>query len=175
MDPPENRFLGDDCVAVRLALVRGLLAWDAPRFTEFARLHLVDLAHRRRDGQLGGLFFYTAPWAELLLHGLPIEAPGLSRQGALDQLVASQGADGGWGSAQDTALRLIALGPSLPEGARLRACRALCAARSPDGSWPAEPFYRMPGPGCGQGESWFSSVSITTAICAWALACGLRG
>ena len=179
---PSLRWGGADCAAVRLSLMKGLLAWDGEGHRARVGLN-VQRALDRLDAAsaaLGGCFHYpeafgvglllqiasavrargwSGPWEDRLLGDAAI----LSRA-----LLGRQRLDGSWGGPQETAL--IA-GPLATWGAPRepidRAARALIEAQRGDGAWDAEPLWVTFGhPGT---QARYQSRSMTSALVAGAL------
>ena len=171
---------GDDCSAVRLSLLAGLLSFDARRFELLIQKNTERILERASSGALEGTFYYDDAFASLAF----LRFARLHRERAIDRSLsgaigsveaairaraaASQRLDGGWGSPQRTAMYL--------EGAAMAAAHPLLLGRGMrylgehqlvDGSWPAEPFFRTPlkwgRTGHHQGRE------ISTALCARSL------
>lgn len=171
VDPPPIAYRGHHCVAVRLALTLGLLAAG---LRPVARANLASLRAAWDGSRLVGTWFYPPAWTDhLLLRLLALEPQELAflREPLLERLLQEQQVDGSWGSPQSTALVLHGLCQARPAHtlALARGARYLCETRRPDGSWPAEPLYRMPAAGWGHRETWFSGPEVTTALVLGAL------
>ncbi|WP_437637982.1 hypothetical protein [Sorangium sp. So ce854] len=195
---PGAAWAGDDCSAVRLNLLAGLLSFDAARFariidanarraldaaspegirgacfydgsyTDLAFLRFARLYRQRREGT-GGEGRADAPRATEVAE---VEAAILSR------MLGAQRLDGGFGTPLCTAACLEgaamtgAPAPLLLE----RGLRYLGERQLVDGSWPAEPLYRTPMKHGREGHH--QGRALTTALCARGLAAArsrLRG
>jgi hypothetical protein len=169
LDAEAPGWLGGSCVAVRLALLRALLAWDAVRFAGLA-VTLAEAVQRAWEGDAShGAFFYGEAWTAELLLSTRHASLARAQEACTTEILARQQPDGSFGTPLETALMLRALASRLEALDRRRALRALCEARLPDGSWPEEPIYRMPGVSQGFGERWLRSRSMVTALCATAV------
>ena len=162
------RWSGDDCPAVRLSLVCGLLAYAPQRYASLALDNLraaIATAHRR--------YHYIPAYTDLLLHRALTLAPPLpdltaAHRSLTDRLLATQQPDGGWGGVLQTACALEILAQSgadvLPQH---RAMRYSGDAQRPDGAWSSAPLYAIPLPRDRVG--WHSGRALSTAITAQAL------
>lgn len=182
----EFDYKGGECTAVRLALLLGMMRYDATRFRELVEANLSSVLDRHRDGRLLGVVFYDYALTEAIFvqvmscylesfaEGGQTSRVRLARDEVAERIGRAQRLDGGWGSPQSTAYRLLAL--TLTNCAvedRLRALRYLSEAQNPDGSWTAEPFYLMPGKG--DSMAWHRGRELTTAICARSISVALDG
>lgn len=171
---------GDDCSAVRLNLLAGLLSFDAGRFAGLIQKNTQRVLERSRGGDIEGVFYYDDSFTALAF----LRFARLHREKAIDQSLAgaigsaeaairaraasSQRLDGGWGSPQRTALCLEGATTAAPHPLLLaRAMRYLGDHQLVDGSWPAEPIYRTPMKRGRVGHH--QGREITTALCSRAL------
>lgn len=177
---------GGDCPAVRLHLLRGLLAFDPARFDALIQANAaLVLAAAGPDG-IAGAYHYEGWYAALALHrfGLLYRERAASRplRAELDRVEAAlraraaseQRLDGGWGSPLRTAAALegaalaatggepTAAAPLLERGARWLGERQLV-----DGAWPEDPWYRVPMKRGREGRH--GGRALSTALCARAL------
>lgn len=187
LQSPQQRQLepwaGQDCCAVRMRLSLGLLQWDARAHAE--RIHINMRALLRQHERWGRFehFYYDRAYTELLFmqlaqayldRGESVSAHMQRRISRLGRVLvrgalASEALHGAFGAPQATACRmqLLALAGSDPD-AIARARRYLAATQHSDGSWPAEAIYVTM---ARHGETtWHRSKSLTTAVCASALA-----
>lgn len=184
---------GDQCNAVRLNLLSGLLAFDAARFDRVIQANTSRVLECSGAGAVDGIYYYDAAFAALAFlrfarqyHRNAIDrsfcGPVATAAAAVrTRLVGSQRLDGGWGSPQRTAFCLAGCtieveaqaGSSRKERTLLldRAMRYLGEHQLVDGSWPAEPFYRIPMKRGREGHH--QGRELTTAACAGALHAGL--
>jgi hypothetical protein len=185
MDDGEPTYRGNECTSVRLALLLGMVRYDATRFGELIEANLRDLLERRGPEGFRGVYFYGGEYTDALFVELArscLAEPELRLDPSLhldleraldvvgERAHDSQRLDGGWGSPQRTAFRLRAsFGPRADQ---LRAIRYLCETQRPDGSWSAEPFYLMPGKA--DSVAWHLGRELTTAICARSIAAALN-
>ncbi|MGH8898914.1 MAG: hypothetical protein ACRDZ4_18305 [Egibacteraceae bacterium] len=175
---------GGDCNAVRLNLLCGLLAFDAARFDEVIQANTACVLECTDEAVVAGLFHYDASYAALAF----LRFARLYRDEAIDRslsgavaataaairarMAASQRLDGGWGSPQRTAFCLQSCAMAARNGDAdvllfERGLRYLGGHQLADGSWPAEPLYRIP---IKQGrEGYHQGRALTTAFCAGAL------
>ncbi len=164
------RFTRDDCNTARACCLTGLLVGPPGLVPADLVAHNVEhvLAPWSR-GESGDAWYTPAFAAATFLRLARLLADrGHDRAGALGEALAArlrreQAPDGGWGSPAATALTVAALAPwGLARPAAARAARFLSDTQLPDGSWPAEPLYRMPGKRADT-ERWYRSRSWTTA------------
>ena len=141
------RWSGDDCPAVRLSLVCGLLSWDPSGLGDLAMHNLRDaITHRDRR------YHYTAAYTDLLLHRAirlapPADDLAAEHTALIERLLATQQDDGGWGGILQTACALEILAESEAVPLTLhRAMRYSGDAQRPDGAWPEAPLYVIPLP-----------------------------
>ncbi len=184
--PSGEAWPGDDCNAMRLQLLCGLLAFDAARFNEVIQANTARVLACSGEGAVGGVYYYDQSYSALIF----LRFARLYRDKAVDRspwgdiaataaairarMAARQRLDGGWGSPQRTAFCLkscaMALGAGAGEADVLlleRGLRYLGEHQLADGSWPAEPLYRIP---IKQGrEGYHQGRALTTAFCAGAL------
>ncbi|WP_434046334.1 MULTISPECIES: hypothetical protein [Sorangium] len=178
---PGVAWAGDDCSAVRLNLLAGLLSFDATRFAR-----LIDANARRvldaasPDG-IQGACFYDGPYTDLAFlrfarlyrqhQERSLDAPRAAEIAAveaaiLSRMLGAQRLDGGFGTPLCTAACLegaamaAAPDPLLIE----RGLRNLGERQLVDGSWPAEPLYRTPMKHGREGHH--QGRALTTALCA---------
>ncbi len=174
-EAPSYEFPGQDCTTVRLHVLLGLLAMDLDPDLVAALLPAVSeaLAGPAPHGDHYYTLAYTrALFLRLATRTSDAEVQAVARQ-LRDRWVSEQAPDGGWGSPQDTALAVEGLALfGAPGGALTRGLRYLGEHQRPDGSWAAQPFYRMPGKSNDR-EAWYQGQAFTTALCARALAHGL--
>ncbi len=175
--PP--RWGGPGCAAVRLRFVRALLETAGSEQHPVLWANLDDmLAHPL----LPRVFHYpTARVAGFALDAARIgiesnlSEPWASRvhdwlRALLQQVQADWPDRGPWRSVEGTAALLPTLARKRPHDARThQAVRRVVAAQLPDGSWPAEPAFVIPGrpPAA---STWFHSRALTTATCLEGLA-----
>lgn len=193
--PSGEAWPGDDCNAMRLNLLCGLLTFDAARFDELIQANTARVLADSGAGAVAGVYYYDAPYTALTF----LRFARLYRDKAIDhslwgdiavaaaalraRMAACQRLDGGWGSPQRTAFCLAGcamdLGADLgaawngDAGALLleRGMRYLGEHQLADGSWPAEPLYRIP---LKRGrEGYHQGRALTTAFCAHALRAAL--
>ncbi|WP_438028050.1 hypothetical protein [Sorangium sp. So ce233] len=178
---PGAAWAGDDCSAVRLNLLAGLLSFDATRFAR-----LIDANARRvldaasTDG-IQGACFYDGSYTDLAFLRFArlyrqhqegsLDAPRAAEiatveAAVLSRMLGSQRLDGGFGTPLCTAACLegaamtAAPDPLLIE----RGLRYLGERQLVDGSWPAEPLYRTPMKHGREGHH--QGRALTTALCA---------
>lgn len=181
IEGPAWQYASNDCTSSRLTCLLGLLGSGLPGADGLVKDNLALLLPAFLEPGRSGDFFYDEATADLGLLRLarawirhhPLDPfSELVRTSALSlthRLLATQGHDGGWGSTHGTAARLA--GIALWEGdddALRRATRWLAEAQRPDGSWPAEPLYLMPGKSLHE-IAYHSSFELTTALCLRAL------
>ncbi|MCC6556240.1 MAG: hypothetical protein IT372_25045 [Polyangiaceae bacterium] len=184
---PPGMWAGDDCAAVRLNLLAGLLSFDPARFDDLIEANARRVLAGFAGGDVGGSYYYDQLTTALAF----LRFAQLYRARAVDRTLAPsiaaaeaeirarmaglQRIDGGWGSPQRTAACLegcaaaaLAAPPAPDEGLLVeRAARCLGEAQLADGSWPAEPLYRTP---LKQGRvGYHQGRALTTALCARAL------
>ncbi|WP_437652219.1 hypothetical protein [Sorangium sp. So ce1182] len=182
---PGATWAGDDCTAVRLNLLAGLLSFDAARFAR-----LIDANARRAldaasEDAIRGACFYDGAYTDLaflrfarLYRRRAGDAPRAAEIAAveaavLSRMLGSQRLDGGFGTPLRTAACLEAAAmadapdPLLIE----RGLRYLGERQLVDGSWPAEPLYRAPVKHGREGHH--EGRALTTALCARGFAAAL--
>ncbi len=169
-------WLGDDCVAVRLCLIHGLLRAGGERWRRRALSGLRACCEQRGDEGFLGLFHYGQPFAAVLF-ARAVEAAGLEHVSGLAEvatavarrLARGQAPDGSWGSALDTAASLRALATLGPtqRGPLTRGLRWLLDEQHPDGGFDAAPLYVVPG--MGRRQRSHGSRELTTALAVAAL------
>jgi hypothetical protein len=182
--PSDETWPGDDCNAVRLQLLCGLLAFDAARFNRVIQANAAHILECSSAGGVTGLYYYDASYAALAF----LRFARFYRDKAVDRslidritttaaairarIAACQRLDGGWGSPQHTAFCLQGCAMEAEVGdtdALLleRGMRYLSEYQLADGSWPAEPFYIIP---LKRGRhGYHQGRALTTAFCARAL------
>jgi hypothetical protein len=175
---------GDDCNAVRLNLLCGLLAFDAALFDSVIQVNAARVLECSSASGVAGSYYYDASYAALAF----LRFARLYRDKAVDRsllgriattaaairarITACQRLDGGWGSPQHTAfcLQSCAMDVEVDDtGALLleRGVRYLSEYQLADGSWPAEPLYIIP---LKRGRhGYHQGRALTTAFCARAL------
>ncbi|WP_437769382.1 hypothetical protein WMF27_08690 [Sorangium sp. So ce281] len=179
---PGAAWAGDDCVTVRLNLLVGLLSFDAERFARLIDANARRVLDAASEAGFEGACFYDASYTDLAFlrfarlyrrragdtrwadEVAAVEAATLSR------MLRSQRLDGGSGTPLCTAACL--------EGAAMRerpdplllarGMRYLGERQLVDGSWPAEPLYRVPMKRGREGHH--QGRALTTALCARGLA-----
>jgi hypothetical protein len=178
-------WAGDDCSAVRLNLLCGLLSFDSGRFDGLIQRNTARILEICGADGVGGFSLYDASYTALaflrfarLYHDRAIDQ---SLAGAVASVAASiraraaisQRFDGGWGSPQRTAACLEGAAAAAADPLLLeRAMRYLGEHQLADGSWPAEPLYAIP---MKRGRTGYHrGRDLTTALCARALAAALR-
>ena len=188
---PEQRWVGDDCPAVRLVALTGLTAWGADLGELIAR-NTADVLERLGAGDDTSNdtadTYYSDRYTDLLLaryaraceradapHADAVRAALGGRRARLRE---QQHLDGGWGSPQETAFALetlaLATGPLIDGDAMAlrRGLRYLSERQYPDGSWAMDDLFIMPAkPPAPQVH--YRSAEITTALCLRAL-CAAR-
>ncbi|WP_437591899.1 hypothetical protein [Sorangium sp. So ce1000] len=175
-------WAGDDCTAVRLNLLAGLLSFDAARFARIIDANVRRVLAAASAGGLQGACFYDASYTELaflrfarLYLARAVAAPRASevvavRTAIVSRAVGSLRLDGGLGTPLWTAACLegVAMMAS-PDSLLLeRGLRYLSEHQLVDGSWPAEPLYRVPMKRGREGH--LRGRALTTALCARGLA-----
>ncbi|MGH8901012.1 MAG: hypothetical protein ACRDYA_04850 [Egibacteraceae bacterium] len=184
--PSDEPWPGDDCNAVRLQLLCGLLAFDAVRFDGLIQANAAYVLERSGGGAVADIYYYDGSYAALAF----LRFARFYRNQAMDRslwgdvaavatairarMVRSQRLDGGWGSPQHTAFCLQSCAMDAEDwagdiDALVLECglRYLSEHQLADGSWPAEPFYVIPLKRGRQG--YHQGRSLTTAFCALAL------
>jgi hypothetical protein len=184
--PSDEPWPGDDCNAVRLQLLCGLLTFDAVRFDGLIQANAAYVLKGSGGGAVADVFYYDESYAALAF----LRFARLYRNQATDRslwadvalaatairacMVRSQRLDGGWGSPQHTAFCLQSCAMDIGDWAGdidalvlERGLRYLSEHQLADGSWPAEPFYVIPLKRNRQG--YHQGRSLTTAFCAHAL------
>lgn len=183
--PSGKAWPGNDCNAVRLQLLCGLLAFDAARFSDLIQANATRVLADSRAGAVGGSYYYGARYTDLaflrfarLYRAKAVERPlwgGIAAAAAAirARMAVGQRLDGGWGSPQRTAFCLTGCAMELGVGADPdpllleRGLRSLGEHQLVDGSWPAEPLWRVP---MKRGrEGFHQGRALTTAFCAHAL------
>jgi len=143
----QGPFLGNDCTAVRLALLLGCARYDVRRFQALLRANLRSVMARQKEAIFEGCVHYAPSFARYLFLRLADElatrAPDLAAELGVEvladalraQIVRTQRLDGGWGSPQETALALeaLALARAAPEAQRW-AMKYLSEKQRPDGA-----------------------------------------
>lgn len=184
--PSGEAWPGDDCNGVRLQLLCGLLAFDAGRFDELIQMNAIRVLADSKEGAVAGVYYYDASYTALAF----LRFARLYRDKAIDRslwdtiavaaaatrarIAVCQRLDGGWGSPQRTAFYLQCCAMELVPWAGdtdplllERGLRYLGEHQLADGSWPAEPLWRVP---MKHGrEGWHQGRALTTAFCAQAL------
>lgn len=177
IEGPAWQFANNDCSSSRLTCLRGLLCRSDPDTPSLVRDNLAMLLPCFLGPGQSGDFFYdeatadngllrlasawvarfpTDPFSELVRTA----ARELARR-----LVDQQCPDGGWGSPQQSALRLEGVALWAPQaGVLLRGMRLLAETQRPDGAWAAEPLYLMPGKSLHE-IAYHSSFELSTALC----------
>jgi hypothetical protein len=177
---------GDDCNTVRLQLLCGLLAVGEALLNDVIQANAARVLTEVSAGAVGGVYFYDSPYPELLF----LRFARLYRDQAIDRalwadiaaaatairarIAQCQRLDGGWGSPQRTAFSLTGYAMAWEPGVRHtdallleRGLRYLGEHQLADGSWPAEPLYRIPLKRGREGHH--QGRALTTAFCAWAI------
>ncbi|AUX21112.1 hypothetical protein SOCEGT47_015900 [Sorangium cellulosum] len=182
---PGATWAGDDCAAVRLNLLAGLLSFDAGRFARIIDANARRALDAASAAGVEGAVFYDASYTDLaflrfarLYRARAAAAPRAAEVAAaesivLSRMLGSQRLDGGFGTPLRTAACLegAAMMPS-PEPLLLeRGARYLGELQLVDGSWPAEPLYRVPMKDGREGHH--LGRALTTALCARGLAAAL--
>lgn len=184
--PSDRSWRGDDCNAVRLNLLCGLLAFDAARFDDVIQANATRILECSAADGVGGVYYYDPYYAALAFLRFErlyceravsrsLSAPLAVTAAAIRaRIVRSQRLDGGWGSPQRTAFCLqgYAINAEAPADERdtlllQRGLRYLGEHQLVDGSWPAEPFYLIPVKRDREGQH--QGRALTTAFCAHAL------
>lgn len=179
---PGAAWAGNDCAAVRLNLLAGLLSFDAERFARLIDANARRVLDAASAAGIAGAVFYDAAYTDLAFLRFARlyreRAPGAPRaaevaaveSAILSRMLGAQRLDGGFGTPLRTAACLegAAMMPS-PEPLLLeRGVRYLGELQLVDGSWPAEPLYRVP---MKHGrEGYHLGRAFTTALCARGLA-----
>ena len=181
-DNPEQRWVGDDCPAVRLLALTGLVDWGAARDIDWAADWGIDIQENTEAAveRLDDGLYYGERYGHLLLARLasaceradsPLAIPLREQSRAFAAAITdAQALDGGWGSPQDTAFALetLALFGDDPV-ALLRGLRYLSERQYPDGSWQMDDFFIMPAKPPTP-HVHYRSAEVTTALCLRALA-----
>ncbi|WP_437969648.1 hypothetical protein WMF04_10275 [Sorangium sp. So ce260] len=175
---PGAAWAGDDCAAVRLNLLAGLLSFDAARFARLIDANARRVLDAASEGGIDGACFYDAAYTDLaflrfarLYRERGGEAPWAAEVAAveaaiLSRMLGAQRLDGGFGTPLCTAACLEGAAmmaspdPLLVE----RGLRYLGERQLVDGSWPAEPLYRVPMKHGREGHH--LGRALTTALCA---------
>ncbi|MGK3991268.1 hypothetical protein WME99_49925 [Sorangium sp. So ce136] len=175
-------WAGDDCTAVRLNLLAGLLCFDAARFARIIDANVRRVLAAASALGIQGASFYGASYTELAflrfarLYLARVEAApravevAAARAAILSRSLGSQRLDGGFGTPLWTAACLEgAAMMESPDPLLLeRGLRYLSEHQLVDGSWPAEPLYRVPMKHGREGH--LCGRALTTALCARGLA-----
>jgi hypothetical protein len=188
--PSNEPWPGDDCNAVRLQLLCGLLSFNAARFDGLIQANAAHVLKRSGGGAVADLFYYDASYAALaflrfarLYHSRAMDHSlwgdiAAAATAIRARMVHAQRLDGGWGSPQHTAFCLQSCAMDLEDWAGdidtlvlERGLRYLSEHQLADGSWPAEPFYVVPLKRGRQG--YHQGRSLTTAFCARAIQTGI--
>ncbi|UQA58898.1 hypothetical protein [Polyangium aurulentum] len=152
------RWLGPRCVAVAANALIGLAEAAVPLPEGYFDRTLAWIAQTWEAEGLAATWHYGPAYTRLLLARLLRAAEGVQGQeaprarlresvAAIEAaIVASQEADGGWGSPLATAchLAVLSLGGRTPFDP-WPAITYLASRQMPDGLWPREPLYRCPG------------------------------
>ena len=176
-DDPRLEYLGNDCTAAIMGTLLGMLLYGLPSMEDLVHDNLGRLMDRYRDDGFAGVYFYDPAYADhlfLRIHAWAARATdpppwrqraaGIARR-IVQRILAHQRLDGGWGGPQRTGWYLTCLAHSRGVGGAslARGARYLSAWQQPDGSWPAEPFYLMPGRD--GGVAWHRGTALTSAVC----------
>ncbi|WP_437612811.1 hypothetical protein WMF20_10235 [Sorangium sp. So ce834] len=179
---PGAAWAGDDCTAVRLNLLAGLLSFDAARFARLIDDNARRVLGAAAEGGIEGACFYDASYTDLaflrfarLYRERAGEAPRAADVAAveaaiLSRMLGAQRLDGGFGTPLSTAACLegAAMAASPDPLLLERGLRYLGERQLVDGSWPAEPLYRVPMKRGREGHH--QGRALTTALCARGLA-----
>ncbi|WP_437579212.1 hypothetical protein [Sorangium sp. So ce887] len=175
---PGAAWAGDDCAAVRLNLLAGLLSFDAERFARLIDANVRRVLDGASEGGIEGACFYDASYTDLAFlrfARLYRERAGEARwatevaaveAATLSRMLGAQRLDGGFGTPLRTAACLEgAAMTSSPDPLMVeRGLRYLGEHQLVDGSWPAEPLYRVPMKHGREGHH--HGRALTTALCA---------
>ncbi len=177
IEGPAWQFASNDCTSSRLTCLLGLLLRGVPDARPLVRDNLAMLLPCFLGPGQSGDFFYdeatadngllrlAAAWVERSPADPFSELVRTAARNLARRLVERQGPDGGWGSPQQSALRLEGVALWAPEaGSLLRGMRLLAETQRPDGAWAAEPLYLMPGKSL-QEIAYHSSFELSTALC----------
>ena len=186
IEGPAWQFASNDCTTARLTCMTGLLVSDLPGALDLVRDNLpFVMPCFQRPGQTGDFFYsevtcelawlrFARRWCDRLPDDpLTGRITDLCRTMA-DRHTLAQRLDGGWGSPLDSAQRLEGL--ALWGGAALalrRGLRFLDEHQRPDGAWPPEPYYLMPGKSLHHVEH-HASYEVSAALCLRALCAARR-
>lgn len=169
----------NDCATARATLALGLARAAPDAAPDILRRCADAAAATLRGAGPTPTRFYRPAWEDRvhlqLAAALPahaeLQAAAAARAAAL---CAAQAPDGSWGSPGDTAARLIGLRPYLTDPLPAEAAiRYIADAQGPDGGWPAEDGYRMPGL-TPDSTAWYRSAEWSTAAALLALAPAAR-
>ncbi|WP_437735960.1 hypothetical protein [Sorangium sp. So ce1335] len=190
---PGAAWAGDDCSAVRLNLLAGLLSFDAARFARVIDANARRVLDAASPDGIRGACFYDGPYTDLaFLRFARLYRQHRERAGdaphatdvaeveaaTLARMLGAQRLDGGFGTPLWTAACLEGAAMSGSPDPLLieRGLRYLGERQLVDGSWPAEPLYRTPMKHGREGHH--QGRALTTALCARGLAAArsrLRG
>lgn len=173
-------FPGDDCTAVRLMCLQGLLAWGPGRHRRLLERNTTRILEGFEGDTGGAAFYYRPPWTrgQLLRFARAYLGRGGAQAMRMRKVVArvvravraEQRLDGGWGSPLATAGHLEVLAfHGGPRMALWRGLRYLSETQRPDGSWPLEDLYLMPGKTPDR-VAWYRGTELGTALCMRAMA-----